>query len=145
MYNKTIYFFLVTHSKYFHSLIIIAPPELSPFSNSETIGILNNSISLQFIITRDHPTVELSNILWFFNGEQLNTTGERYYFSDNKLVLYISALQFEDEGEYTVIVSNDAGIGEASINLDVQGIFIYDTNVFACVLQFIMNIIFTHY
>ena len=77
--------------------------------------------------------MELSNILWFFNGEQLNTTGERYYFSDNKLVLYISALQFEDEGEYTVIVSNDAGIGEASINLDVQGIYLYMTLMFSLV------------
>ena len=48
-------------------------------------------------------------------------------------MLYISALQFEDEGEYTVIVSNDAGIGEASINLDVQGIYLYMTLMFSLV------------
>ena len=87
---------------------------------------MNNSVVLRFTISEDFPRVQISNIIWTFNGSVLNNLTNtlsdlRYNFSDNLLNLQISLLQHRDEGVYTLTASNEAGTNSSSINLQIEG------------------------
>ena len=94
--------------------------------NVTELGVVNNSVLLQFAISEDFPKVQISNIFWTFNGSILNNltntlTDLRYNFSGNLLNLTISLLQHRDEGVYTLTASNEAGTNSSSINLQIEG------------------------
>ena len=99
----------------------IVPPSVLPVVSNYIIGVLNKSITIAFTITNDFPPVTLSNILWFFKSLDLNTFKpiNSQVLSSDHLSLTIANVQLSDRGMYKMSAENEAGIGEATITLDV--------------------------
>ena len=111
-YSKCIYLL-----SYFHTV----PPSVLPVVSNKVIGILNKPITIAFTITNDFPSVTLNNILWFFKPLDSNTFKpiNSQALSSNRLSLTIANLQLSDRGMYKLSAENEAGVGEATITLDV--------------------------
>lgn len=75
---------------------------------------------MEFKISSAKPLVSAGNIYWQFNGMILESSN-RLEFSDSKLSLQIYNLTLSDEGNYTLVASNPAGVGSAYIFLNVEG------------------------
>ena len=97
-----------------------------PVVSTETpdlIGVQGRPVALQFTISADIPPVATSDIVWTFT----NTSGATSTLtvddglSPDRLTLNISAVEYSDEGTYTLTASNVAGAGMATITLDVRG------------------------
>ena len=92
--------------------------------NNSTLGIVDSSITLVFAILDASPDVMPSNVNWQFsnNGVSTDINGSQHYqFSGSRRNLTINNLQHEDEGQYTITVSNEAGIDTLSVNLQIEG------------------------
>ena len=101
---------------------IIGAPVVTSNLTSGVIGLLNESITLQFSIIYDSPLVLVESIRWTFNDVELvEDIGGRITFSDNRLSLTITNLNLSDEGVYTLTATNPAGSSSENIFLDVQG------------------------
>ena len=106
------------------------PPVVTSISSTNPIYRLRNTtVSIEFSLnSRVFPTVQLSNIQWIYSTEKsseiLDTSSSnnpRYNFSSNLLSLIITNLQVADDGNYTLMASNEAGIDTATFNLTVYG------------------------
>ena len=91
------------------------------------LGIVGNSITLQFLIHDASPDVRPPNIKWQFRFDdgsrgtvQINDSSH-YQFSTNRRSLTINNLAHEDEGQYMITVSNEAGSDSLSVNLHIEG------------------------
>ena len=102
------------------------PPLVLVEGTATRLGVVNNSVSLSFIVVNDSPEVELQNIQWSFNGTVLNNvttpSDPRYSFSNDLMNLTIRSLQHMDEGLYTLTATNEAGTNSSSVNLQIEGI-----------------------
>ena len=78
-------------------------------------------MTLSFRILNASPAVLPSNIEWVFNGTALSDSVSRYSFSSDRLSLTVSALTHSDEGLYTLTATNEAGLGSASLILNIEG------------------------
>ena len=111
---------------YLHSFTV--PPRVLVVGDMTSLGVVNNSISLNFTIVDDFPVVQLQSIMWRFNGTILNNlsipSDPRYSFSEDLLALTISGLEHSDQGTYTLTATNEAGTNSSSINLQIEGIII---------------------
>ena len=96
-------------------------PSVLPVVSNNVIGELNKPITIAFAITNDFPSVTLNNILWFFKPLDSNTFKpiNSQALSSNRLSLTIANLQLSDRGMYKLSAENEAGVGEATITLDV--------------------------
>ena len=95
------------------------PPELSAIGGSEKIGVLGGRVVLAFTVIRAAPPVTSGDIQWLFDTEEL--INPRAVFAGDRLSVNITNLTLSDEGEYKIEASTAAGIGSATVSLDVQG------------------------
>ena len=107
-----------------------AVPLVTAVSSSPLTGTQGTSVTLQFSVSDDLPSVNSSDIVWRFtpfgsSAMQLNASNERYIFSDNMLSLTIGGLAVSDEGRYTLEATTIAGSSSATIFLDVQSTRLY--------------------
>ncbi len=100
-------------------LSISALPIITPQSNTIT-GLINQSIEIGVVITRDYPFVKPSDINWVFNG-LIIAQSDKYGLTVDKKSLTILSLSSEDDGMYTIMATNAAGYTEAVITLHVLG------------------------
>ncbi len=94
--------------------------------SSSLIAVINQSVTISFVVLNASPPV--NEIQWsFFNSSGQhslnNADPEQYIFSLDSLSLTISIVEFSNEGNYTITVSNPAGYSSATVNIDVQGMF----------------------
>jgi hypothetical protein len=105
------------------SLTVQVPPTVTPLK-VELLGIVNDSVTLSFVIERASPPVDLNDISWTFTDVKGNisfiTPTNRSYFSFDSLNLTLNDLQHSDEGVYTLTAGNPAGVHAASINLSIE-------------------------
>ena len=84
--------------------------------------------TLSFVIRDDFPAVTPDGIYWIFNDvngtEVLNpiTSGDRYMFSGDNLNLTLRNVSNALEGKYTLVATNAAGSGSASVQFIVEGL-----------------------
>ena len=108
---------------------------MTAVSNANRAYLATSNVVLKFdLIDSTFPTCEfhVSNIQWMYTTEKdseiLNTSfpaNSRYNFSDDLLSLTITNLQEVDEGNYTLMATNDAGNNSATYNIAVYGKDIY--------------------
>ena len=86
--------------------------------------------SLKFRIERAYPSVKPQDIYWKLNTFDTNASvvlaNSNHYILNNQLddsfiELVIRNIQYSDQGLYTVVVSNAAGITTSSVDLFVNG------------------------
>ena len=86
--------------------------------------------SLKFRIERAYPSVKPQDIHWTRNTFDTNApvllANSNHYILNNQLndsfiELVIRNIQYSDQGLYTVVVSNAAGITTSSVDLFVNG------------------------
>ncbi len=87
------------------------------------VGVLGESVTLEFVLERATPPVTRDGIMWQFKSDPLENA--RASFSADLLSVNISQLEYADEGEYTFIASTAAGTGSDNILLDIQGNMCY--------------------
>lgn len=93
--------------------------------NNIVIGVEFRNSQIQFMIFRDLPTVQTSDIRWFFQrtGSSVREAiipSSHFSFSNDQLTLMIFNLTQADHGNYTVEASNIVGTGSDTVALDVQ-------------------------
>ena len=111
-----------------HLISFTVPPVVTPVSTASH-HLRNSTVSIEFSLnSRVFPAVQLSNIQWIYttaNGSEILDTSfpnnTRYNFSSNLLSLTITNLQVADDGNYSLMASNEAGIHIATYNLTVFG------------------------
>ena len=100
----------------------LVPPTVQAVSN-RVIGLLHESVTISFTITNDFPKVKVYNIQWQFKplDSEIFNTIDSELLSEDRLSLIISNVQLSNRGLYKMLAQNEAGIGEATIVLDVYG------------------------
>ena len=88
-------------------------------SPDTVIGLLTQSVELVFRITEDVPRVQPQNITWSLNDTIL-LPSDTVVFSPDRQSVTLYDLMEEQEGEYTITVSNDIGVDSAYVYLDVE-------------------------
>lgn len=111
---------------------MLAVPPTIPANPSST-KLRNSTTLITFSIINAFPKVTLNNIQWTYTNYQnisevLNISCTdcypRYTFSEDLLTLNITNLQVSDYGDYTLQVSNPAGVRSATHRLTVHGVFL---------------------
>ena len=102
------------------SFLYLVPPTVQAVSN-KVIGLLHESVTISFTITDDFPKVRVDNIQW-----QVKPLGHETFILINSttsdhLSITISNVQLSNRGLYKLLAQNEAGIGKATIVLDVYG------------------------
>lgn len=115
----------MTNFNYVLIIIHIGAPVVSFNFTDSVIGVAGRSITLTFNITEDNPTVLPNDIQWLFNGTELMIPASRGSFSRNRHSLTIHNLSLTDEGTYTLVAINPAGTSQASLYLDVEGMWAF--------------------
>ena len=99
---------------------------MSAVGSASALGVVGSEVTLSFMITDAYPDVTPDNIKWTFNNGQnisditgLTTNG--FSFSMDLLSLSIVGISARHEGNYTLTATNNAGSGQASIELEVEG------------------------
>ena len=102
------------------SFLYLVPPTVQAVS-SKVIGLLHESVTISFTITNDFPKVKVYNIQWQFKplGNETFNSIKSEFLSEDRLSLTISNVQLSNRGLYKLLAQNEAGIGEATIVLDV--------------------------
>ena len=110
---------------------------MTAVSNARRDYIGTSNVVLKFeLIYNTSSTCELRmHTQWTYTTEKgseiLNTrfpTNKRYIFSNDLLSLTITNLQKADEGNYTLMATNDAGNSSATYNLAV-----YSKDIYSCI------------
>ena len=89
--------------------------------SNRVIGLLHKSVTISFTITNDFPKVKVYNIQWQVKRLDSEAFMSIERFFENPLSLIIPNVQLRDRGLYKMSAQNEAGIGEATIVLDVYG------------------------
>ena len=97
----------------------------SPEGN-QFLGIVTNTFNLSVVIDNASPAVQPSNIVWEFRNftsvaGEIITTNTQNSFSDDRRDLMIASLTHDNEGYYTVTVSNEAGSDSLELTLNIEG------------------------
>ena len=93
------------------------------------VGVKDYDFDFGFVIERDFPPVKLDNIQWHFTNLsnvtvdlRNNATDTMHYdFSPDYQQLYITRVELSDRGHYTLTATNEAGVRNSTIYLDVHG------------------------
>ena len=83
------------------------------------VGLLMQSIELSFNITDDVPRVLPEDITWTLNDTVL-LPSDTVMFSPDRQSVTLKNLELDQEGEYTINVTNIVGDDSAYIFLDVE-------------------------
>ena len=130
------------HTNFF-LLHIAIPPVVTAVNvpNARAYLRSTSNVVLKFdLIDSTFPICELhfSNIQWTHTTEKgseiLNTSfpaNIHYIFSDDLLSLTITNLQGEDDGNYTLMATNDVGNSSATYNLTV-----YSKDIYSCITYY---------
>ena len=123
---------------------------MSAVGSASALGVVGSEVTLSFMITNAYPDVTPDNIKWTFNNGQniiditrLTTNG--FSFSMDLLSLSIFGISASHEGNYTLTATNNAGSGQTSIELEVEGmceilsIFIIADTVYEQTLSFTLS------
>lgn len=89
-------------------------------TSSTVIGVLGHNISLSVTIENDHPPVSAQQVVWLFQESAVDTGSLQYLISMDGLTLTITGLMDSNEGLYTAMATNEAGVGTVSVLVDVQ-------------------------
>ena len=89
--------------------------------SNRVIGLLYESVTISFTIANDFPKVNVDNIQWQVKPLGNETFNLINSTSSNHLYLTISNVQLSNRGLYKMLAQNEAGIGEATVVLDVYG------------------------
>ena len=100
----------------------LVPPTVQAVSDRVT-GLLHESVTISFTIINDFPKVKVYNIQWQVKplGHEIFNSINSELLSEDRLSLTISNVQLNNRGLYKISAQNEAGIGEATIVLDVYG------------------------
>ena len=105
--------------------------------NRSLLGLEEESIAIRFSINSDSPSVQTSDIRWYFipddtsdDSDFTDITEQRLIgetllvFSESRLELTLSGLTQDAAGIYMLVATNPAGMAFDNTNLTIQGIFI---------------------
>ena len=84
------------------------------------IAVTGTNLTLSFFIANASPSVTVDNIYWTFDDNITIVPSSVFIFSSDLLSITIVDVELCDEGDYTVTVSNPAGIDCATIAVDVE-------------------------
>ena len=110
-------YFILMHS-------YAVPPTVSLVLPSTVLALVDGNVTLEFNILDASPVVKPENIYWTFetsNGTVSIEPTFQYEFSADRLSLTIRDISHENEGFYTFLASNPAGLDEARLFLQVEG------------------------
>ena len=108
----------------------IVPATIYPNERlDKVVGVKDYDFSFGFVIEHDFPPVQLNNIQWHFTNlsnvtvdlRANGTDSAHYTLSKDFRQLQITNVQLSDRGHYTLTATNEAGIRNSTINLDVHG------------------------
>ncbi len=95
----------------------------------DVVAVTGGNVFLIFNVSDDSPKVSSSGISWLFNSgstevEIVYPGDGRRVIANDRLSITITGVVYADEGEYTLLAGNAAGVGLGTVSLDVQGVFI---------------------
>ena len=93
---------------------------LSTGINGIVVGTIGSDVILTATVENDHPPVPPGAVVWLFKGSALDTASQQYTVSADGLTLIISDLVDSNEGFYSAVAANEAGVGTASVFVDIQ-------------------------
>ena len=103
------------------------PPTITPSNNLYSVtSVKDYPYTLSFTITDDFPKVKTENIFWHFTSNKTRETdsiqeNDIYSISAERLSLRIADVELDQRGDYTLTATNEAGVRNATINMDVHG------------------------
>ena len=115
--------------KYFNHVMQLNPPYIEITVPPRVTAVVSNideaithQVVISFNITEANPQVLSSDILWTFNGAEIENENEtRYIFSLDRLSLTINMLMLSDEGIYRMTAFNPAGSEYDETFINVEG------------------------
>ncbi len=121
---------------YYHSFIHLVPPTVLSNGPNSVVAVTNLSLTVSFTVYNDSPPIQQP--LWTFtdtNGylyqiDPFNNS-DHYIFSNSLLSLTILSIEYSDEGNYSILVTNNAGSSTDSITVDVQSKTLF-INIWCC-------------
>ena len=85
------------------------------------VALVGRSTTLEFKVVRASPPVRPDDIQWLLNSNPLVNSRVQYSYSSDHLNATIANVTFPDEGVYLLVATTEAGTGNGSISVDVQG------------------------
>ena len=115
----------------FYFSIFTVPATIYPSGQRDTLtGVKGYKITISFVIEDAFPEVQSENIDWYFLSDATNiqipirsTIDNRYTFDENRVSLTITDLDLIDRGRYIITATNEAGVRNSSIYLDIHGTY----------------------
>ena len=122
--------------------LCIVPATVTSLVGPTLFRSSGSNATLAFALSEDSPPVQTENIHWFHHSldSRVDITfsnDPRLFLSLDRLSLQITGIIDNDEGEYVLEASNEAGIGRGFIAISVRGNIIYKL-----VTDFFFKIIF---
>ena len=109
-------------NKYYFYFYFKVPPRLVLPDGSSVLGVVGSSVTLRFRVADASPDVLPERTFWSFQDSPLSSNlSDRFVYSVDRRSLTINNLTHEDEGNYSVMVSNEAGTDSREINLHIEG------------------------
>ena len=95
------------------------PPLILFDEESDVTAVTGTNLTLSFFIEDASPSVTVDNIYWTIDDITI-VPSSVYIFSSDLLSITIEDVELCDEGNYTITVSNPAGIVCATVTVDVE-------------------------
>ena len=99
---------------------LLAAPSVRAI-NATLTGLKGKEITLRFEVVHAAPLVVPEGIAWMFGTSVINESDNRFQFSEDRLSLTISDLEFDDDGTYHFTATNVFGHDTKSLVLTVDG------------------------
>lgn len=92
---------------------------------SPVVGVVGSGVTISVTIESAYPLITADQISWFHERDPATpfteATDNRYDFGTDMRSLYIYPVSYQDEGNYTIIISHVTGTQTVSIYINVQG------------------------
>ena len=91
----------------------------------EVIGLVNTELTIGITIQDDYPLVMATQVTWYHQRDLAtpltSAVNSRYALSSDMRSLTINQVTYDDEGNYTIVVSHVTGSQTITIQVNVQG------------------------